>query len=251
MPPKRKLPLSTWNRDKKKLKKIQARANKLLLTRPLTTERKWFGVGYAPKDCFAGSSYVINPFYWLAQGTQQDQRIGLTIEDVNIYVDINFAMVGSTNTSNNRTLNTSYRLFAIANPTQWHQGVVNVIEPNTAGIGTVIPAGNVYLDSGLDRTTHSFLNKDYNKVLHDSGQRLINQPWRTDYNDTPNGYVAKYRCKIKLGDLRFQANGNQSYLRDDNFYLWFTSTYFGQNGPSASDFAGILSMNILVTYKDS
>lgn len=233
------------------MKKKQKYANKTLLVKPLSSERKWFQIGFAPKDMFCGESYGINPFYWVAQGVQQDQRIGLTLEDVNIYVDINYFHIGSTNASVNKSLNSSYRAILFGNPQQWHQAVTNVFEPNTAGVGTVIPNTQVYLDSGLDRTTHSYLNKDYNKIYHDSGQKLVNQPWATTYNNGPDGYVSKYRFKVKLGDLRFQANGNQSYLRDDNVYLWVTSTFMGQNGPANTDFSGKFTCNMLVTYKDS
>lgn len=255
MPPKRKLPLSTWNSQKKKLKKVSEAykknyVNRVLLTKPLGSERKWAIINFAKKDLFCGSAYGFHPLYWLAQGTQQDQRIGLTLQNVILYFDVTYSHIGSTNASNPTSQNSSYRSVVFANPTQWHQAAVATMEANTAGVGTVIPTSSVFLDNSLDRTTKSYLNNDYNKILYDSKTIVVNNPTQTYYNGV-NGYAHHMRFTVKLGDVRFNANGSQSYLRDDQVYYWITATTNGQNAPGAADFAGNVAVNMLCTWKDS
>ena len=150
--------------------------NTVTLVRPLPNpERKWKQVGTTYYSINPGSVYALNPFYWIAQGTQQDQRVGLTLQNVNIYVDIQYSHVGSTNAAVSKSYNSSVRGILLASPAQWHQAVEYQPEVNTAGLGTVINTTDVFLDSNYYATTTSYLNKDRVKVLKDSGCKMVNQ----------------------------------------------------------------------------
>lgn len=255
MPPKRKAskPLSTWSRSMKKYKKIgQVYANRLQLTRPLSYERKWIQTGYSPIQMTPANPMAINPLYYIAQGVQQDQRVGLTIQDVNMYVTFKYTSWGTSSLTAGKFGSTCIRMIAFANPATWRQTVSNTPESNAAGTGTVISIGNVFLDSGVDRCTQSYLNKDINKVLYDTGC-IATPPASNQTQSAPNsingGTICK-RFKLKLGDLRYTSNGN-SYLRDDNLYLWAVADALGVTGTASNDIMGEWSMNILITFKDS
>ncbi len=240
------------------LKKSRARprprsyVNRVQLTRPLPYERKWFQTGFQAIQMTPANPMAVNPFYYLAQGAQQDQRIGLTIQDVNLSVVIKYTSWGTNNVTAGKFGSTCVRQIAFANPAGWRQAVAGTPESNAAGVGTVIPIGNVFLDSGVDRCTQSWLNKDYNKILYDTGC-LITPPAANQTQAAPNtinGGIVFHKYSLKLGDLRFTSNG-LSYLRDDNIYLWTVADALGVTGTAGGDIMGEWSMNILVTWKDS
>lgn len=249
MAPKRKPTKSPIpSRYKKKSKKI----NRVQLTRPLSYERKWYHVGFAPQQLNPGIPYCLNPFYLLNQGTAQDNRIGLNIQDVNLYVTWKYTSFGTTLLTAGKFGSTCFRSLCFANTAKWRQSTYNVPEVNTAGTGTVIPVSDVFLDSGVDRCTQSYVNKDYNKILYDTGCK-VTMPASNQTVAAPNGInggtiTGKYT--VKLGDLRYTSNSG-SYLRDDNVYCWFVADALGISGTSSSDLMGEFSCNILVTFKDS
>ena len=182
MPPKRKV---TYYGPKFKFpKKAKANppkrtySNRVQLTRPLSFERKWYQVGFAGQTMNPGAPFVVNPFYLLGQGSSQDQRIGLTIQDVNLYVTVRYTSWGTNVSAAGKFDQTCFRSFVLANPAQWRQTVYNVPELNTAGTGTVMTTSNTFLDNGTDRQVISYLNKDVNKVLYDTGP-LITPPRRS------------------------------------------------------------------------
>ncbi len=255
MPPKRKLtyygPKFRFSKKAKTTTKRRTYPNKVQLTRPLSFERKWYQQGFFPINLNPASPYAINPLYYIAQGSQQDQRNGLTLQDVNLYVTVSYTSWGTNNAAAGKFDSTAFRCVVFANPTTWRQTVVGTPESNAAGTGTVIPIGTVFMDSGLDRCTQSFLNKDYNKILYDTG-RLITPPagQLAVAGNTINGGSVSRKFMIKLGDLRYTSNG-LSYLRDDNVYIWVVADALGATGTAAGDIMGAYSMNTLITWKDS
>lgn len=168
---------------------------------------------------------------------------------------VTYAHNGASNVFATQNFQSSqFRCIAFANPSQWHQAVVNVAELNTAGLGTVIPTSQVYLDNANVRRATSYLNKDYNKVLYDTGPMESHIYFPNVGAVTPNyasGVNVTKKFMLKCGDLRFQANGTQSYLRDDNVYLWFTASELGFNAQGNGEQIGTYQMNILVTWEDS
>lgn len=227
-------------------------ANKFLTVRPLPYERKWRQVGCAPMTMTPGAVFSINPFYWIAQGTQQDQRVGLTLSDVNLFLTLKYTHWGTNAAAAGKFQDSYVRTIIFANPSKWHQGVENVPEVNTAGVGTVVTVGTVFMDSGNDRMTTSFLNKDYNKILYDTGPLRCTSPSGPAVAaNTINGGQITRRFMVKLGDVRYNSNGTQSYLRDDEVYIWTMADAFGITGTAGTDLIGGWSMNYMLTYRDS
>lgn len=225
--------------------------NKVVLLKQVNFERKWYQIGYANVGTGAGTPWAINPFYLLSQGVTQDSRVGLNVSDVNLYLDINYTHLGCDSLATVRTNASRFRVIVFTNPSKWHQTVYNVIERNTAGTGTVIPTSDVFLDSGNDRMTHSYLNKDVNKILYDSGPLVVNQGGAASSNSVV-GAQRTHKCKIKVGDLRWEYNTN-SYLRDSQVYVWVVADYqgYGAIAPANSDNLGNVGVNFLVTFQDS
>lgn len=254
MPPKRQGKyLIKQNSKKPKFitaQQVKSYVNKTLLRKPLSKERKWFQTGVAGIVLTPGAPYAINPFYWLAQGTQQDQRVGLDINSVNIYVKATYTHWGQSAGAAALSASSTGRVILLANPTQWHTASSTTISPITGGIGTNLLVGDIFMDSGLDRCTGSYLNKDRYKVLKDTGPITTNSGFPPNNATTGQRRIVKFNTK--LGDLRFQANGAQSYLRDDNVYLLIVADHdVIPGGPNATDAVGLMSINYLVTYLDS
>lgn len=249
MPPKRKLTKkpTPWRYKKKK-----GYVNKVQLTRPISYERKWKQMGYSGIQMTPASPMAINVFYDLAQGVQQDQRLGLLIQDVNLYVTVKYTSWGTSSLTAGKFGSTNFRAICFGNNSNWRQTAANTPESNAAGTGTVIPITDMFLDSGIDRCTHSYLNKNHNKILYDTGC-LSTPPASNQTQAAPNsingGTVVK-RFNLKLGDLRFEQN-TASYLRDENVFIWAVADALGVTGVASNDIMGEWVMNLMYTWKDS
>lgn len=249
-PGKKKGPDGSFYKKQYVQKQVASYVNKALFLRPRLSERKWYHVGYPNIAVGSGTPLAINPFWLLAQGTSQDARIGLNVSNANIYLDVNYSHFGCSSLAVPKTSASNLRVLIFSNPSKWRQTVYNVMEFPSAGTGTAIPTTDVFLDSGTDRMTHSYTNKDINKILYDSGTIPVGGSGLPQ--GTVIGYQKTHRCKLKLGDLRWEANAN-SYLRDNQIYIWIVADYQGYAGiaPATNDQLGNIGLNFLVTYQDS
>lgn len=245
MPPmKRKTPTSRRSRSKR-----TRYTNKVTLVRPIRVERKWRQVGYAPIKPTCGQVYAVNPFYYMTNGANQDGRVGLNISNVNLHIKAKFTHWGTDSTGAGRYSSSNYRVIVVASPNEWNQGVASETVPVllSGGTGNNLLLTDVFMDSGIDRVTSSFLNKDTVRVLYDSGPLVVDST--AVANNYNNGYERHLQKMVKIGDLRFKYNGN-SYCRDDNVYVIVASDLFGYSTTS-TDLPGIWSLNLLCTYADS
>lgn len=251
MPPKRQgkylIKPKTKKRKTYTAAQVKSYVNKTLFLRPSLFERKWYQIGFTGQLGLFGSNYALNPFLFLGQGTSQDARIGLNISNVNIYFDVQYCHQGLNVGGAQPYSDSRIRCLLFTNSTKWHNTVVNTMDLNTGGIGTVIPVTDVYLDSGLDRMTHSYLNKDINKILYDSGPKVASSGFNPG---NANGKIVTQRFNVKLGDLRFESNST-SYLRDNQVYFWVVCDTTASTVTAANDVMGKFSVNMLVTFQDS
>lgn len=228
-------------------KKAKPYTNKTVLLRPVHFERKWRHVGYAPTNLNSSEIYCVNPLYFMTSGSSQDQRVGLNISDVNLWVTVKYAHWGSNNTGGYKFSNSRFRCLVISSPSEWRQTTESVPEKITAGTGQNLLASDIFMDSGLDRCTQSFVNKDTIKLLKDCKIVAESNVFGNNYC---NGNTEVRQFKIKLGDIRFKYN-TQSYIRDNQIYLLFVADMFGFNQVAVADPCGSFACNILTTYRDS
>lgn len=240
---------STTPLKKVRSTKYRKYRNQVLLTRPAKVERKWRHVGYLNVKPAVGSLYAVNPFYYMTNSVNQDGRIGLNLSNVVLYVRAKFTHWGTNSVGTGIYSTSRYRVLVVASPNEWNQGASETT-PVTLGAGTGnnLLGSDLLMDTGIDRVTTSFTNKDTFKILHDSGPITVDSCAIANNNN--NGFTREYRCTVKCGDLRFKYNGS-SYLRDDNIYIVIASDVMGFNAPSVSDIPGVWSMNVLSTFQDS
>lgn len=244
---------SVAKRDERVSLAVRNYVNRTLLTRPSSVETKWCHIGYQPIAVGSGQVYALNLTYFIPQGVTQDSRLGLDVSDVTLHLDVQYSHFGCSVLGTGKTSASNFRVITFTNPSTWRNSVNGVIEVPTAGTGVNIPVGSVFIDSGVDRMTHSFLNKDINSILDDSGQhRVQSSSAPTGAAWSSVGFQGQYRKTVKLGDLRWESN-SLSYLRDVQVFVWVVADYLGYTGigPSINDNLGQFSVNTMLTYHDS
>jgi len=227
--------------------------NKTLLVRPVRYERKWYQIGFNDIRIQSDQIYGINPFLLLTQGAASDQRIGLNLSNVKMYLTFLFTAKGTNNgVTQMKYQSAAGRCIVFGNSKSWHHAPVSTANLITAGVGDNILASDMFLDNVAQKRAYGYLNRDRNHILYDTGPVTshINFPGNVAPDQIADGVAVCKKIAVNIGDIRYESNA-QSYLRDNNVYIWLLASCFGFNLPGDDDRVGTIGLNMLVTYQDS
>ena len=206
-------------------------------------KRKYYGL--APISPGSTDIVLYNPLYYLVPGTSRDQRIGNRVTTPKLHYSIMLAPMAINALTDPVDQSVVCRIVVFTHPKEWRSTAEGAWDLNTAGVGTIISAGDILKDTGADRSAQSYLNIDEIKVLHDKIVHLPRPEPGLSSNDD-YGPAKLVKGSVSLGDYRFNDATN-AFGRDRNVYIAVMSSS-GSGATLVDSFN--MRTNFLLTYDD-